>query len=77
VEVVLHSGTTLYWACGEMLGNPARPLTREQHERKFTRCLEFARETLPEAGGALIDLVARLEQVADVRELCALLAARS
>jgi 2-methylcitrate dehydratase PrpD len=74
VAVELRTGETLRWACDVRLANPARPLTREQHLRKFTRCLEFARGPLPDsAGAALIDLVDRLEQVEDVRALCALL----
>jgi 2-methylcitrate dehydratase PrpD len=75
VEIELRTGETLHWACDVMLANPARPLTRDQHLRKFTRCLEFARDPLP-GGMALADLVDRLEEVADVRELCALLAPR-
>ncbi len=75
IEIDLRDGTTLYWGCETMLGNPAQPLTRDQHLGKFLRCLEFAREPLPApAGGALIDLVDRLERVEDVRSLCALLA---
>ena len=72
VDVMLRSGETLRWTCDTMLANPARPLTREQHVGKFLRCLEFAQEPLAATG--LIDLVDRLEQVADVRALCALLA---
>ncbi len=71
VEITLRTGETLRWTCETMLASPARPLTREQHERKFTRCLEFAQKPL--AGLALIDLVDRLEQVEDVRELCGLI----
>jgi hypothetical protein len=75
VEIELRTGETLHWACDVMLANPARPLTQEQHVLKFSRCLEFARDPLP-GGMALVDLVDRLEEVADVRELCALLAPR-
>jgi len=75
VEVVSRTGETLRWACDTMLANPARPLTREQHVRKFLRCLEFAREPLPPSTGtALIALVDRLDQVANAREISALLA---
>jgi aconitate decarboxylase len=72
VEVTLRTGETLRWACETMLANPARPLSREQHVQKFLRCLEFAQEPLTATG--LIDLVDQLEQVTDVRALCALLA---
>jgi hypothetical protein len=74
VEVELSTGKRLRWTCDVMLANPARPLTREQHVRKFI-CLEFARDCLsPSAGAALLDQVDRLDQVKDVRALCALLA---
>jgi 2-methylcitrate dehydratase PrpD len=72
VEVDLHTGETLIWSCEVMLGNPARPLSREQHIRKFTRCVDFARDALPADG--LIDSVDRLDQLGDARTLCALLA---
>ncbi len=72
VEIELRTGEKLQWACEVMLGHPARPLTRDQHVRKFNRCLEFAREPL--AGTDLIELVDRLDEVADVRVLCELLA---
>lgn len=72
VEVTLRTGETLRWTCETMLANPVRPLTREQHVQKFTRCLEYAEQPL--AADGLIDLVDKLEQVADVRRLCAPLA---
>jgi len=41
------------------------------------RCLEFARDPLPAGtGAALIDMMDRLERIADVRELRAMLAPR-
>jgi aconitate decarboxylase len=70
VVVVLRNGRKLEWQCKDMLGGPARRLTREQHLAKFRRCLDFAAEPLTaDAGAKLIELVDRLEQVGDVREL--------
>jgi 2-methylcitrate dehydratase PrpD len=70
VVVTLKDATVLRWHCPVMLANPARRLTREQHLAKFRRCLDFAQEPLrPGAGEAMIELVDRLEQLADVREL--------
>jgi aconitate decarboxylase len=70
VVVTLKDATVLRWHCAVMLANPARRLGREQHLAKFRRCLEFAREPLrPGAGDTLIDLVDRLERLADVRAL--------
>jgi 2-methylcitrate dehydratase PrpD len=74
VEVSLRSGETLRWTCETMLANPARPLSRAQHVQKFMRCVEYAQEPVEAEG--LVALVDRLEQVADVRELCALWAPR-
>jgi 2-methylcitrate dehydratase PrpD len=72
VVVKLRDGTELRWRCDIMLANPARRLTREQHLAKFRRCLDFAAEPLRAgAGDALIDLVDRLDQLGDVRELVA------
>jgi 2-methylcitrate dehydratase PrpD len=70
VVITLKDGTVLRWHCDVMLANPARRLTREQHLAKFRRCLDFAHRPLREgAGDTLIDLVDRLEDVPDIREL--------
>jgi aconitate decarboxylase len=72
VEVTLRTGETLRWTCETMLASPVRPLTREQHMQKFMRCVQYAQE--PVAAGGLVDLVDNLEQVTDIRRICALLA---
>ncbi len=78
VTITLRDGRVLAWACDQMLAHPARPLTREQHLTKFRRCWEFAVDGLPAAAAeALIERVDRLEDVADLRELTALLGAAS
>jgi len=70
VVVTLKDATVLRWHCAVMLANPVRRLTREQHVTKFRRCLDFAKAPLrPSTGDTLIDLVDRLEQLGDVREL--------
>ena len=70
VVVTLKDATVLRWRCDVMLANPARRLTREQHLAKFRRCLDFAKVPLrPGSGETLIDLVDRLEEVTDVRDL--------
>jgi transcriptional/translational regulatory protein YebC/TACO1 len=70
VVIALNDGRELRWGCDVMLANPVRRLTREQHLTKFRRCLEFAAEPL-RVGTAdtLIELVDRLEEIDDVREL--------
>lgn len=70
VVITLKDGKVLRWDCTIMLANPARRFTREQHLTKFRRCLDFSQEPLREGTGEkLIELVDRLEQLADVREL--------
>lgn len=74
VRIRLTDGRVLDWACDVMLANPARPLSLEAHLAKFRRCWDFAADALPEASReALIALVDRLEDVADVREMIGLL----
>jgi aconitate decarboxylase len=70
VTVHLENGTTLTSRCETMLANPARPLTRDQHLAKFHCCLDFASASLPSGTvDRLIEIVDRLEEMADVRGL--------
>jgi len=72
VVVRLHSGAEFAWSCETMLANPSRPLTMEQHLKKFRRCLDFAAVPLhPDAADRLIEAVDRLETRPDVRDLMA------
>jgi 2-methylcitrate dehydratase PrpD len=74
VEILLRDGTALQWTCDAMLAHPSRPLSRDRRLRKFFRCIQFARAAPREdAGARLVDMIDRLEEVADARELCALL----
>lgn len=76
VVIRLRDGREYDWHCTEMLANPARKLTHAQHLAKFRRCWEFAEAPLGAARAeALIALVERLETVADIREISALLRA--
>jgi 2-methylcitrate dehydratase PrpD len=76
IVVTLRDGTALRWHCDAMLASPSRRLTREQHLTKFRRCLDFAKEPLrPGTSEMLIDLVDRLEQLTQIRELTDLLMA--
>jgi aconitate decarboxylase len=70
VVVRLVDGREFEWHCEAMLAHPTRRLSRKQHLAKFRRCWGFARNTLAtDAAETLIDLVDRLEKIADVREL--------
>jgi 2-methylcitrate dehydratase PrpD len=69
----LTGGEELSWNCTDMLASPTRRLTREQHLTKFRRCWQFAEAPLTDsARDRLVDLVDRLEEVGDVRELTSL-----
>ena len=70
VVIALNDARELRWRCEVMLANPARRLKREQHLAKFRRCLEFAAEPLRKTtADMLIELVDRLEEIDDVRDL--------
>jgi 2-methylcitrate dehydratase PrpD len=74
VQIRLKDGRVLDWSCDVMLANPARPLSQEAHLAKFRRCWDFAAEPLGETKReALIAMVDRLEDAADVRDLVRLL----
>lgn len=78
LTVTLKDGRKLEWQCETMLANPARPLSRDQHLAKFTRCLDFAAEPLiADAGPRLIEATDRLEDIEDVRLLAGLAAGLS
>jgi aconitate decarboxylase len=75
VAVFLKDGTALRWHCATMLANPARQITREQHLAKFQRCCTFSLDPLaPGAPSRLVEVVDRLQDVEDVRQLTELVA---
>lgn len=74
VTVRLRDGTVHNWHCAAMLAAPSRPLTRDRHLAKFRRCWDFAAVPLPERNReALIELVNRVEEIGDVRDIATLL----
>ncbi|WP_428487807.1 MmgE/PrpD family protein [Rhodopila sp.] len=76
VRISLRDGRVLDWHCDAMLANSSRPWSRDAHLAKFRRCWQFAADPLPEdRAEALIRMVDRLEDVADLRSLIRLLVA--
>jgi 2-methylcitrate dehydratase PrpD len=74
VEVALADGRRPATRLTAVLGAPGHPLTRDAHLAKFRRCWTYGARPLPQAAAeGLIARVDRLEEVADVRELTALL----
>lgn len=73
IVVALKSGRRHEIRLDQVLGHPERPLSREQHLGKFGRCWRYGATPLDDAAARqMIQLVDRLETVADVRELIAL-----
>jgi 2-methylcitrate dehydratase PrpD len=69
VDGVVHEGR-----CEVPLGHPTRPMSPAQLRAKFVACAENAVRPVGEArAGEIIDLVMRLEELADVGELTRLL----
>jgi 2-methylcitrate dehydratase PrpD len=55
-------------------GFPERPLTEQEHLRRFYDCIEFAPKPMDgKRARAIVDWIARLEEVQDVREVVPLL----
>ena len=74
ISVRLRDGQHHAITLDKVLGNPAKPLSRDQHLEKFRRNWRSGARPLSEADGeALIALVDRLEDVADVSEIVGLL----
>ncbi len=71
VEVLLKDGTRHAIDVPVPLGNPARPLTRDQHLAKFRACWRYAGMP-PETCDAVIALVDRLENLTNIDALIAL-----
>jgi 2-methylcitrate dehydratase PrpD len=76
VEIGLRDGACHAVQLDVVLGNPAKPLSRDQHLDKFRHNCEAALRPLPRHKiETLIERVDRLEEVADVAELADLLTA--
>ena len=74
ITVRLEDGTEHTLDVETVIGHPDKPLTREQHLAKFRSNWQAGVNPLPEANGeALIEAIGRLEEIADCREIAALL----
>jgi len=70
IELTLTSGAMLGLTVTDVLGSPARPLSRRAALAKVERCLERSAEPLPpEAAARLPALVDRLEALDDIAPL--------
>ncbi len=74
VEITLTDGSTLATAVAVPRGAPANPLSPDEVLAKFHRCAVIS--VAADRATAIADVCARLERLADVRELTALLSAR-
>jgi 2-methylcitrate dehydratase PrpD len=74
LEARMRDGRVLRARVDVMRGDPARPLCTAEFEAKFRRCAGFARWPVETATlDRVVETVARLERVPDVRELVRLL----
>ena len=74
VEIGLHDGARHTARLDVVLGNPANPLSKDDQLQKFRRnCQAAARPPQSDTVERLIELVDRLEEVADVVEVADLL----
>jgi aconitate decarboxylase len=70
VEIYLHDGTRHAALIETVYGNPAKPLSRDDHLAKFkSNCAAAARPLPPANVEQLIEHIDRLEEVADVTEI--------
>jgi len=70
LEIELTDGRRFALPLPSVIGQPAAPLSREQHLAKFRRCWTYGAEPLPEDNRErLVAAVDRLETVGNVREL--------
>jgi 2-methylcitrate dehydratase PrpD len=75
VEIALHDGTRQTIRLDVILGNPAKPLSTDAHLDKFRRNCEVATPPMRhQTVERLIEMVDKLEDVADVAELAGLIA---
>jgi 2-methylcitrate dehydratase PrpD len=73
IQIRLKDGRTLSGRADVAKGNPADPMSYEEVAAKFLDCAAFAKWPLPKAR-SIVDMVSRMEQVADIRSLTALCA---
>jgi len=76
VEVELDDGTTFKGSADFGKGSPVNPMNDRELEQKFFECAEWGRVDRATAK-RIVDLVWRIEELADVRELTRLLAVAS
>jgi len=74
VRIALAGGHCLERTQAAVYGSPARPMRRDAHLAKFrANCAAGAEPLAASAVQAAIEMVDRLESLADARELLALL----
>jgi 2-methylcitrate dehydratase PrpD len=73
INVTLRDGRTISGRADVAKGNPANPMSFGEVAEKFLDCAAFAKWPVAKAR-AIVEMVRRIEQVADVRALTALCA---
>lgn len=74
IEIRMKDGKTYSKLMETATGSPEKPATFEECVSKFQGCIEFSSRPLPkENADKVIEMVSRLENVGDIRELIRLL----
>jgi 2-methylcitrate dehydratase PrpD len=76
MTVYLNDGRELFRQIDIAPGFPGNPLTKEEQEARFRDCIAYAKKPLPEEKvEGIVESVARIDQLSDVRVLIPLLLA--
>jgi len=74
MEVTTKEGGVFHKAVDIPRGNPSNPLVEEEHMERFRDCVDYADTRIPEPNiEKVVSLIARLENVEDIRSLIPLL----
>ena len=76
IEVELDDGTTFKGSADFGKGSPVNPMSDRELEQKFFECADWGRVD-PATAKRIVDVVWRIEELADVRELTRLLSVAS
>jgi 2-methylcitrate dehydratase PrpD len=76
MTVRLKDGREIFRQIDIAPGFPGNPLTKEEQEARFRDCIAYAEKPLPkEKVEGIVESVARIDQLSDVRSLIPLLLA--
>jgi hypothetical protein len=76
MTVYMKDGREIFRQIDIAPGFPGNPLTKEEQEARFRDCIAYAKKPLPkEKVEGIVESVARIDELSDVRSLIPLLLA--